>query len=269
MYQSFRSLRQMALFLWLIVFPINIVISQFLIFCVCVCICVCVCVHVYLCLLSHSANSCEMQSVAVNAFLLNMLTATCLYKKRKTHTSLSRTHSNTLSQHTSRGNKLISKLFEVGEIQRVHIPHHFVFMCFTRKQGAGQQCQIGSNLFSLFLFFAVMEPMTVTTSVVGPDEFDRNAPRICGVCGDKATGFHFNAMTCEGCKGFFRWVLSPSWRVCSFCSCFLELSLDDGTIRSVCVTIEFEILLLVAFSVREVISVWILFVLYWASCTLT
>uniref|UniRef100_A0A096M8M6 Vitamin D receptor n=1 Tax=Poecilia formosa TaxID=48698 RepID=A0A096M8M6_POEFO len=46
--------------------------------------------------------------------------------------------------------------------------------------------------------------MTVTTSVVGPDEFDRNAPRICGVCGDKATGFHFNAMTCEGCKGFFR-----------------------------------------------------------------
>uniref|UniRef100_A0A672YAY8 Vitamin D receptor n=2 Tax=Sphaeramia orbicularis TaxID=375764 RepID=A0A672YAY8_9TELE len=51
---------------------------------------------------------------------------------------------------------------------------------------------------------SVMEPMTVTTSVVGPEEFDRNAPRICGVCGDKATGFHFNAMTCEGCKGFFR-----------------------------------------------------------------
>uniref|UniRef100_A0A8C5AAU5 Vitamin D3 receptor A n=1 Tax=Gadus morhua TaxID=8049 RepID=A0A8C5AAU5_GADMO len=50
----------------------------------------------------------------------------------------------------------------------------------------------------------VMEAMTVTTSGAGPDEFDRNAPRICGVCGDKATGFHFNAMTCEGCKGFFR-----------------------------------------------------------------
>uniref|UniRef100_A0A3B3HC16 Vitamin D receptor alpha n=1 Tax=Oryzias latipes TaxID=8090 RepID=A0A3B3HC16_ORYLA len=49
-----------------------------------------------------------------------------------------------------------------------------------------------------------MESITVTTSVVGPDEFDRNVPRICGVCGDKATGFHFNAMTCEGCKGFFR-----------------------------------------------------------------
>uniref|UniRef100_A0A8C7GM54 Vitamin D receptor n=1 Tax=Oncorhynchus kisutch TaxID=8019 RepID=A0A8C7GM54_ONCKI len=51
---------------------------------------------------------------------------------------------------------------------------------------------------------SVMEPMAVSTSVVGLDEFNRNMPRICGVCGDKATGFHFNAMTCEGCKGFFR-----------------------------------------------------------------
>ncbi len=29
-------------------------------------------------------------------------------------------------------------------------------------------------------------------------------PKICQVCGDKSTGYHFNAMTCEGCKGFFR-----------------------------------------------------------------
>ncbi|KAG7280827.1 hypothetical protein CRUP_010809 [Coryphaenoides rupestris] len=48
-----------------------------------------------------------------------------------------------------------------------------------------------------------MDAMAVTTSGAGAEEFDRNAPRICGVCGDKATGFHFNAMTCEGCKGFF------------------------------------------------------------------
>ncbi|KAK9954787.1 hypothetical protein ABG768_016829 [Culter alburnus] len=51
---------------------------------------------------------------------------------------------------------------------------------------------------------SLMDPMAVSTSATGQDEFDRNAPRICGVCGDKATGFHFNAMTCEGCKGFFR-----------------------------------------------------------------
>uniref|UniRef100_A0A673G6Z9 Vitamin D receptor n=1 Tax=Sinocyclocheilus rhinocerous TaxID=307959 RepID=A0A673G6Z9_9TELE len=44
---------------------------------------------------------------------------------------------------------------------------------------------------------SVMDPIAVSTSATGQDEFDRNAPRICGVCGDKATGFHFNAMTCE------------------------------------------------------------------------
>ena len=29
-------------------------------------------------------------------------------------------------------------------------------------------------------------------------------PRNCAVCGDRATGYHFHAVTCEGCKGFFR-----------------------------------------------------------------
>ncbi|KAM5203385.1 nuclear receptor subfamily 1 group I member 3 isoform 3-T5 [Hipposideros larvatus] len=28
--------------------------------------------------------------------------------------------------------------------------------------------------------------------------------RSCVVCGDRATGYHFHALTCEGCKGFFR-----------------------------------------------------------------
>ncbi|KAL4656998.1 nuclear receptor subfamily 1 group I member 2-like isoform X1 [Arapaima gigas] len=35
------------------------------------------------------------------------------------------------------------------------------------------------------------------------DEEDEE-PKVCQVCGDRATGYHFNAMTCEGCKGFFR-----------------------------------------------------------------
>ncbi|GCB67731.1 hypothetical protein scyTo_0013739, partial [Scyliorhinus torazame] len=66
-----------------------------------------------------------------------------------------------------------------------------------------------SNPFSHFIGVSrivEMEQMTVSSSACQPDddEFDRNCPRICGVCGDKATGFHFNAMTCEGCKGFFR-----------------------------------------------------------------
>lgn len=89
-----------------------------------------------------------------------------------------------------------------------------------------------SHLLFLFLFVRpVMEPMTVTTSVVGPEEFDRNAPRICGVCGDKATGFHFNAMTCEGCKGFFRWVSSSLG--CVYLE-FLTLCLRQETLFSRC-----------------------------------
>ncbi|NXT14802.1 VDR protein, partial [Prunella fulvescens] len=50
-----------------------------------------------------------------------------------------------------------------------------------------------------------MDPGACSTSLPDPaGDCERSVPRICGVCGDRATGFHFNAMTCEGCKGFFR-----------------------------------------------------------------
>ncbi|XP_062966413.1 nuclear receptor subfamily 1 group I member 2 [Cynocephalus volans] len=39
--------------------------------------------------------------------------------------------------------------------------------------------------------------------IITADEEDGGS-QICRVCGDKATGYHFNVMTCEGCKGFFR-----------------------------------------------------------------
>ncbi|XP_053076892.1 nuclear receptor subfamily 1 group I member 2 isoform X2 [Acinonyx jubatus] len=42
-------------------------------------------------------------------------------------------------------------------------------------------------------------------------------PQICRVCGDKATGYHFNVMTCEGCKGFFRRAMKRNTRLrCPF-----------------------------------------------------
>uniref|UniRef100_A0A8C3FQM6 Nuclear receptor subfamily 1 group I member 3 n=1 Tax=Chrysemys picta bellii TaxID=8478 RepID=A0A8C3FQM6_CHRPI len=39
--------------------------------------------------------------------------------------------------------------------------------------------------------------------------------KICAVCGDRATGYHFRVMTCEGCKGFFRRSISKG--VCFTC----------------------------------------------------
>ncbi|XP_012886099.1 PREDICTED: nuclear receptor subfamily 1 group I member 3 [Dipodomys ordii] len=38
----------------------------------------------------------------------------------------------------------------------------------------------------------------------------KDEPRNCVVCGDRATGYHFHALTCEGCKGFFRRTVSKS-----------------------------------------------------------
>ncbi|XP_053681744.1 nuclear hormone receptor HR96 [Sabethes cyaneus] len=39
---------------------------------------------------------------------------------------------------------------------------------------------------------------------VGAMDSSSGASKVCSVCGDKALGYNFNAMTCESCKAFFR-----------------------------------------------------------------
>lgn len=49
--------------------------------------------------------------------------------------------------------------------------------------------------------------MTMNADVkdLGPDNLGLKCdPKICGVCGDRALGYNFNAVTCESCKAFFR-----------------------------------------------------------------
>ncbi|KAM4795577.1 nuclear receptor subfamily 1 group I member 2 [Rhinophrynus dorsalis] len=49
------------------------------------------------------------------------------------------------------------------------------------------------------------------------EDDDDGEPKICRACGDRATGYHFNAMTCEGCKGFFRRAMKRNMRLsCPF-----------------------------------------------------
>ncbi|CAG5865696.1 unnamed protein product [Menidia menidia] len=50
---------------------------------------------------------------------------------------------------------------------------------------------------------AGMEAVSEVTTVQNEDD-EEEGPKECGVCGDMAKGYHFNALTCEGCKGFFR-----------------------------------------------------------------
>ncbi len=41
---------------------------------------------------------------------------------------------------------------------------------------------------------------------VGLGGKSRGQDELCVVCGDKASGYHYNALTCEGCKGIFTFI---------------------------------------------------------------
>ncbi len=46
---------------------------------------------------------------------------------------------------------------------------------------------------------------------------------VCVVCGDRSSGWHYNIIACEGCKGFFRSVLTFHRDVTALLSCRAKL----------------------------------------------
>ena len=49
-----------------------------------------------------------------------------------------------------------------------------------------------------------MEDCDDVTNEEGDDSKRDKGNKLCMVCGDKALGYNFNALTCESCKAFFR-----------------------------------------------------------------
>ena len=51
-----------------------------------------------------------------------------------------------------------------------------------------------------------MEPNAIikTENGVTANKNGEKSNKVCAVCGDKALGYNFNAVTCESCKAFFR-----------------------------------------------------------------
>jgi hypothetical protein len=67
----------------------------------------------------------------------------------------------------------------------------------------------------------------------GPD-IPKGDSKICGVCGDRALGYNFNAVTCESCKAFFR-------RNALKNKVSLQICINHDTLILSCATVAFVI----------------------------
>nr|XP_019944675.1 PREDICTED: bile acid receptor-like isoform X2 [Paralichthys olivaceus]XP_019944676.1 PREDICTED: bile acid receptor-like isoform X2 [Paralichthys olivaceus] len=84
--------------------------------------------------------------------------------------------------------------------QLCHPPYHYNSHCLEVPCDTGPEpycAGLGHGLGAVGL------PLG-RRSRLGSGGKSRGQDELCVVCGDKASGYHYNALTCEGCKGFFR-----------------------------------------------------------------
>lgn len=72
-------------------------------------------------------------------------------------------------------------------------------------QGGNPQGTMAGLLLPCSLDSENSTPSSTALDLSDADLEEEEEAKICAVCGDRATGYHFHAMTCEGCKGFFRY----------------------------------------------------------------
>ncbi|XP_069765212.1 oxysterols receptor LXR-beta-like isoform X2 [Narcine bancroftii] len=69
------------------------------------------------------------------------------------------------------------------------------------EEGCDPATTIPNGSFSTELYISGDEPTIKRKKGPAPKMLGNE---VCSVCGDKASGFHYNVLSCEGCKGFFR-----------------------------------------------------------------
>ncbi|XP_030636886.1 thyroid hormone receptor alpha-like isoform X1 [Chanos chanos] len=82
-----------------------------------------------------------------------------------------------------------------------------------------------------------MTEMSLSVPGYIPSYLEQDEP--CVVCGDKATGYHYRCITCEGCKGFFRRTIQKSLHPSYLCK-YNGCCVIDKTTRNQCQLCRFR-----------------------------